>query len=124
MVRNSCAQNNEPPLAVQRIAIERVHPLGSAIVACQILRGQDGDDAPPRGQRRIHALHEVAISEIPLLENHSALVTVGFNGRADFGRHRHIGGMRPRPNDKKFRQNLRNRVHASLRSSVNTWVKA
>jgi hypothetical protein len=110
------AQNDEPGLAVQGIAVERVHPFGGAVVGGEIFGAHDGDDARPRAQRRIHALHEIAVLEVPLLEDHP--MAFRFDDRAHLGRHRHVGRMRARPADEEIGQWLRGFVHKASRGGV------
>jgi hypothetical protein len=79
----------------------------------EILWSEDGNDTRARAQRRIHALHEIAVGEVPLLEDYP--VPFDFNDLANFGGHRHIRGVRTRPADKEIRQCLQNLVHGCLR---------
>lgn len=96
------AQDDEAALLVERVTGQRMHPFDRAVVGRLVLRRQDRDDAGPRRQRRVHALHEVTVGEVELLQHRA--VPVPAQDGVDLGGHRHIDPILARPADEESRQ--------------------
>ena len=86
-----------------------MHPLGFAVLRRQVGLRQDGDDPRAGRQRRVHPLHEIAVGEIPILQNNS--LARPFEDLTHTPRKIRI---QPRAADEEIRQLFFNPVHAAL----------
>ena len=80
--------HDQPAALVQRVVSDRVLPLRRAMVARKVLVRQERDHPRAGLERGVHALHEVAVGEVPLLEDDG--VPGVLENATDFGGERRV----------------------------------
>ena len=90
--------HDQPPALVQRIMADGAERLGHAVIALEIGWRKKGDDARAAVERGLHALHEITVRKIPVLQGDA--IARAFEDAAD-----HCGKMRIRagPRNKEMR---------------------
>jgi hypothetical protein len=95
------AQHDQARVGVERIVGNGVLPFGLAVLAGEIFVREQCNNSGSGRQRRVHALHEVAVGEVPLLKYDP--VPGALNNTADRLRERRVGAG---PADEEIRRGI------------------
>lgn len=100
--------DDQAALPIQRIMRDRILPFGFAVLTRQVFAGEKRDHPRAAAERRVHPLHEVAVGEVPLLQD-DALAAVLQNA-PDFAGERRV---RARPADEEIDRRSSSPLHSA-----------